>query len=266
VTTEAEKWQLEGTAPELYERYLVPAVTLPWAQDLVDRAGVARGDRVLDVACGTGVVARVAAARVESGGRVVGLDLNSGMLEVARAVAPEIEWVEASALALPFDEGEFGIVVCQLGLQFFDDRLGALREMNRVLADAGRAAASVFTTIDRNPAALALSDALDRHFGEGASLAKRSEHSLADAEELRELCTAAGFSSIRIQTVSLTIRFASVKEWVGIQLAATPLAALAQRDDLATRVSDDVAASLAAFFDSGGFAFPQEVNVVVATV
>ncbi|HEY5659228.1 MAG TPA: methyltransferase domain-containing protein [Gaiellaceae bacterium] len=259
-------WQLEGSAPELYERYLVPAVTLPWARDLVDRARIRRCERVLDVGCGTGVVARVAAARVGRSGRVVGLDLNSGMLEVARAAAPELEWVEGSALALPFDDGEFGVVVCQLGLQFFEDRLGALREMRRVVADGGRAVASVFTSIERNPAALALSDALDRHFGDGASHAKRSEHSLASAEELRRLCTAAGFSSTRVDTVSLTVRFSSVQEWVGIQLAATPLAALAARDDAAARVSEDVGESLAAFVQDGSFAFPQEVHVALATL
>jgi ubiquinone/menaquinone biosynthesis C-methylase UbiE len=267
VTSDAEKWELNGAAPEMYERYLVPTVTLPWARDLVERAGVGRGDRVLDVACGTGVVARVAAARVGGTGRVVGLDLNPGMLAVARAGEPAIEWVEGSALALPFDDGEFGIVMCQLGVQFFDDRLGALREMHRVLDDGGRAAASVFTSIDRNPAALALSDALDRHLGKGASLAKRSEHSLADADELRELCAAAGFSGVRVEAVTHTIRFASVEEWVRIQLLATPLAALSsERDDLVSTVSDDVAAALAALVDDTGLAFPQEVHVAVATV
>jgi ubiquinone/menaquinone biosynthesis C-methylase UbiE len=266
VASDAEKWQLEGPAPELYERYLVPAVTLPWAQDLVERVGVAGGDHVLDLACGTGVVARVVSERVGGAGRVVGLDVNSGMLEVARAAAPEIEWVEGSALALPFDGGEFGIVVCQLGLQFFDDRLGALREMHRVLDHRGRVAASVFTSIDRNPAALALSDALDRHVGDGASVAKRSEHSLADSEELQGLCAAAGFSSTRVETVRLTVRFSSVEEWVGIQLAATPLAAVAQREDVLARVTGDVAESLDEFVDSDGFAFPQEVHVAIATV
>lgn len=267
MTSEAEKWQLECAAPELYERYLVPRVTLPWAQDLVKRAGIAEGDHVLDVACGTGVVSRVASARVGSTGRVVGLDVNTRMLDVARAAAPDLEWVEGSASALPFDDGEFGIVVCQLGLQFFDDRLGALREMHRVLTDDGRAAASVFTSIERNPAALALSTALDRQLGADASLAKRSEHSLAGSHELRELCTTAGFAAVRIATVSRTIRFASVEEWVGIQLAATPLASLpSQRDDLVAQVSRTVAESLGAFVGRDGFAFPQEVHVVVATV
>ena len=270
MTSDSERWQLAGTAPELYERYLVPAVTLPWAEDLLERVGLARGDRVLDVACGTGVVARLAAAGVGAAGRVVGLDLNRGMLDVARATPSSIEWVEGSALALPFADGEFGIVVCQLGLQFFEDRLGALKEMRRVLAAAGRLGASVFTSIERNPAAHALSDALDRELGAGASLAKRSEHSLADSEELRVLCAGAGFGGVRIETVTRTIRFPSVDDWVRIQFAATPLASLllerepTQRDQVVASVSAGVAASLARFARDDGFAFPQEVHVVLA--
>lgn len=277
MASDPSRWQLEGSAPELYERYLVPAVTLPWAEDLVRRAGLARGDRVLDLACGTGVVARVAAAHVGRSGRVVGLDLNRGMLEVARAAPPvadgvSIEWVEGSALALPFADGEFGIVVCQLGLQFFEDRLCALRQMRRVLGPEGRVAASVFTSIERNPAAHALSDALDRHLGDHASVAKRSEHSLADPEELRELCTAAGFAGVRIETAERTLRFASPEEWVRIQCIATPLGSLfldreqPDRNDLVARVSADVRAALAQYVQDDGFAFPQEVQVALATV
>jgi ubiquinone/menaquinone biosynthesis C-methylase UbiE len=277
VTSDPDGWQLEGSAPELYERHLVPAVTLPWAEDLVERVGVACGDRVLDVACGTGAVARVAAGRAGEGGHVVGLDLNTAMLDVARTTptvsnAAPIEWVEGTALALPFAAGEFGIVVCQLGLQFFDDRLGALREMRRVLADAGRVGASVFTSIDRNPAAHALSDALDRYLGEGASVAKRAEHSLADSDELRRLCESAGFMGVCVETVALTVRFQSVEEWVRIQLAATPLASLlrerdpSEHEEIVTGVTAGVDESLAAFVQVDGFAFPQEVHVAVATV
>ena len=130
-----EHWQLDGSAPELYERYLVPAITRIWASDLIDRAGPKPGKSLLDVACGTGVVARLAAERMRTG-RVVGLDLNEGMLAVARSVpitgAP-IEWREGSALSLPFENRSFDLVLCQLGVQFFPDRSLALREMKRVL-------------------------------------------------------------------------------------------------------------------------------------
>jgi SAM-dependent methyltransferase len=126
-----EHWQLDGSAPELYERCLVPAITRIWASDLIDRAGPKPGQSLLDVACGTGVVARLAAERMRTG-RVVGLDLNEGMLAVARSVpvtgAP-IEWREGSALSLPFENRSFDLVLCQLGVQFFPDRSLALREM-----------------------------------------------------------------------------------------------------------------------------------------
>jgi ubiquinone/menaquinone biosynthesis C-methylase UbiE len=272
VSLDPKQWQLEGTSAELYERYLVPAITLPWARDLVGRVGVHRGDRVLDVACGTGAVARVAAEQVGESGRVVGLDINPGMLAVARSLASElIEWRDGSALDLPFADAEFDVVLCQLGLQFFPDRSAAAREMRRVLAPEGRAGASVFTAIDRNPAPNALSNALDRHVGPGASLAKRNEHSLADAQELRALFAAAGFTDIRLETARLTVRFASAAEYVHFQIAATPLAALLddlderERDRLVSEVSADVAESLSTYVDDDGLAFPQEVHVVLVS-
>ena len=271
MTSDPETWQLEGSAPELYERYLVPTVTLPWARDLVEHVGLRPGLRVLDVACGTGVVARLAASEVGDGGRVAALDVNGEMLAVGRSLPPPvgaaIEWVEGSADALPFGDGEFDVVLCQLGLQFFPDRPSALREMRRVLATAGCVAASVFTSIERNPAAHALAEAVDRYLGETASRAKRSEHSLADREELRDLFDDAGFVGVEIQTVAQTIRFASVEEWVGIQFAATPLAALLARLDRPERervvgaVSVDVGKALEAFVSDDAFAFPQEVYV-----
>lgn len=264
-------WQLHGNSAELYERYLVPTVTLPWARDLIERVGLQPDDRVLDVACGTGVVARLAASAVGAGGSVAALDVNSDMLAVGRSVSlpdgARIEWYEASAEALPFDEAEFAVVLCQLGLQFFPDRLAALREMRRVLAAVGRVGLSVFTSIEENPAACALADAVDRHFGAGASRAKRSEHSLADAEELRHLFDLAGFEDVRIETVTQNVRFASVDEWVRIQFAATPLAGLVGRED-PTRVElvgEDVVEALAALARGDAFAFPQQVHVALGT-
>jgi Methyltransferase domain len=144
------QWQVAGTAAEVYEKELVPAVFAPWAPIVVDLAHPRKGDRVLDVACGTGIVARAAADRVGPNGRVVGVDLNPGMLKVARATwstgsrsGMSAEWHEASADNLPFPDASFDIAYCQLGLQFFADRAAALGEMRRVLAGGGRLADGV---------------------------------------------------------------------------------------------------------------------------
>src|SRR5688500_1839868 len=135
-----------GSATENYERYFVPAIGAPLAADLTDMAAPRPGERVLDVACGTGIVARLAAERVGTGGAVVGLDFNPGMLGVARSVTPPdlaIEWQEASADVMPLPNEAFDVVLCQLALQFMPDKAAALREMRRVLAIDGRVAINV---------------------------------------------------------------------------------------------------------------------------
>src|SRR5215211_5498345 len=224
-----EPWQLSGSAAELYERYLVPAITGVWAADLVQRAALQPGERVLDVACGTGIVARLAAERVGAQGAVVGLDLNPAMLAVARALpqfAATITWTEASVLAMPFPDATFNVVVCQLGLQFFPDRPQALREMRRVLVPGGRMLLSVFGPLAHNPAPQALAEALERHLGPHTSAIKRAEHDLDDPAELDRLVTGAGFTAVTIETTTQHIHFPSPREYVRIQFAATPLATL----------------------------------------
>src|ERR1700757_3627776 len=208
-----EAWQVEGTAAELYQRCLVPTIASLWAADLIDRAAPRPGERVLDVACGTGVVARLAAARMGSG-RVVGLDIDAGMLAVARSLnSRSIEWYEGSALAMPFPDSSFDLCLCQFGLQFFPDRPAAMREMFRVLQLGSRMALSVFSAIERTPVTNALADALDRRLRPGASSIKRSEHSLANADDLRQLAVGQGFRDVSVSTVTQTLRFASPREY-----------------------------------------------------
>src|SRR5207245_11468195 len=140
---------------------MVPAIFARWAADLVDLAGVRPGQRVLDVACGTGAVTRVAAERVGPTGRAVGLDLNPDMLGAARVSSPPaIEWYEGSAVSLPFPDGAFDVVLCQQGLQFFPDRAVALGEMRRVLGSGGRLAVSVWRSIEHQPGDQPLDGAL----------------------------------------------------------------------------------------------------------
>ena len=268
-----DHWQLNGGAAELYQRYLVPAITAKWAEDLVHRARLRGGEEVLDVACGTGVVARLAASKVAQG-RVTGLDLNAGMLAVARGVLNEgasVNWMEGSALDLPFPSDHFDVVLCQLGLQFFPDQPRALREMRRVVRERGRIALSVYSPIERTPGANAFVSALDEVLGPEASRIKRGEHSFANSAQLEKLLGDAGFDTVDVQTVVQTIAFPSVLDYVRFQLLATPMTILLkdkiepERQAIISSVASRAAAlSTPAMLDGGKFTFPQEAYVAIS--
>jgi ubiquinone/menaquinone biosynthesis C-methylase UbiE len=267
-------WQLEGSAPELYEKYLVPAITTKWADDLVGRAQPDAGEHVLDIACGTGIVARLASRRMRQG-RVTGLDLNKGMLAVARTIWNEgapIDWIEGSALDLPFETGTFDLVLCQLGLQFFPDQERALREMHRVLAPTGRVALSVYSPIERTPGANAFVLALDSVLGPAASRIKREEHSFNVPEELRDLVIDAEFTDVEVHTLVQQIAFPSVLDYVSFQLLATPMAALLRDRTAGDRqavikmiASETARLSNPAMLEGGRFSFQQEAYVSTAS-
>jgi ubiquinone/menaquinone biosynthesis C-methylase UbiE len=270
--SEHEHWQLDGSSPELYERYLVPAITSIWAADLVDRVEPRPGQSILDIACGTGVVARMVGERIGVG-RIVGLDLNAGMLAVARSApstgAP-IEWHEGSALSLPFDDASFDLVLCQLGLQFFPDKPLALREMRRVLVPSGRVALSVYSAIERTPAAYAFVKALEKSLGPNASKIKRAEHIFPAANDVKTLLADRGFQQISISTVAKQITFPSVLDYVRFQLVATPMASLLSDRSAAhcESVIKSIAADTASFLEpemirDGRLVFPQEGHVAI---
>jgi SAM-dependent methyltransferase len=223
-----EQWQVAGgSAAQVYERQLVPAIFGPWAPRVLDLAAPAAGERVLDVACGTGVVARLAAERVGADGRVVGLDLNPGMLTVARSLpAPgaPIGWVQATAGRLPFPDGSFEVVCCQLGLQFFPDRAAALAEMARVVVVGGRLAAMVWRSIDHSPGFAVLAEALERHVGPAAGALMRAPFGLGEEGALRGLVAGAGFGEVKLDRQAGVVRFGSARELVVAYGAGSPLA------------------------------------------
>nr|HMQ56640.1 methyltransferase domain-containing protein [Anaerolineae bacterium] len=130
---EQDKGQVSRNAAEVYEAFFVPALFQPWTSRVADAAKIQAGQRVLDVACGTGILARTIAERVGPTGSVVGLDINKGMLAVAQQQAPGIEWRHGLAEALPFDDDSFDAVVSQFALMFFENKDAALSEMVRVL-------------------------------------------------------------------------------------------------------------------------------------
>ena len=269
-----EHWQMNASAPELYERYLVPAITSIWAADLLDRLRVEPQELVLDIACGTGAVIR-RLATVAHGARLVGTDLNAAMLKIARSINTErpIEWVEGSALDLPFSAKSFDVVLCQLGLQFFPDRPLALREMVRVLRPGGRVGLSVYSAIERTPAAYAFVQALDRRLGPNSSRTKRAEHVFPDPDEVKSLMEGAGFSDVNVATVTKQINFPSMLDYVRFQLVATPMANLLksaeapERDAVIASIAADAASRLDdGMLRDGRLSFPQESQVAIATV
>lgn len=213
--------QLTGDAAEVYEAFFVPALFAAWAPQVCEAAGVAAGRRALDVACGTGVVAREAARR---GADVVGLDRNAGMLAVARRLGPRIAWRAGLAEKIPFADDSFDAVTCQFGLMFFEDRAQALAEMMRVLRPGGRLVATVWDSLERTPGYRAMAGLLQRLFGDETAALLRAPFVLGEAAELRGLLKSAGIPNPATETRPGEARFPSLEAWVRTDVKGWTLA------------------------------------------
>ena len=265
----SDGWQLEEDSAESYERYLASAFA-PWANALVALAGLKEGERALDVACGTGVVARHAAPVAGASGRVVGLDLNEGMLRVARArsagAIPAIEWRQGNAAALPFAAGAFDVVFCQQALQFLGDPAASLAEMRRVLSAGARAAVSVCRPIRHCATYVVLANALERHVGPEAGVMMRSPFSPWSVAQLRNLFTAAGFRSVTVRIEVGSLRYPSAEEFLRREAASSPLAGPvgALPGPARGALVRELEAALADYCDDDGVVCPVESYVAVA--
>ncbi len=264
-----QQWQLEGNIPEAYEKYLVPTIFAPWGEALVKLAELKPGERVLDVACGTGIVARLAAQQVGATGKVVGLDLSPDMLDVARSAAADeglsIEWREGSVLEMPFPDGAFDAVLCQQGLQYFDNE-NATQEMQRVLAPGGRLVANVWRPIQYNPGFSVLAQALERHVSGEVAAIMHAPFSFGDAEKLQALIDAAGFAETQIRLQSDKVRFPSPEEYVRRQVISSPLSGpFGQVNEKArARLTSDFGTAMKAYLDDDGLVFPMEAHTALA--
>ncbi|MGQ0479991.1 MAG: methyltransferase domain-containing protein [Pseudonocardia sp.] len=221
----SETFQIPLVAARAYESRFVPAIFADWAPRLVDLAGVARGHAVLDVACGTGVVARTVADRLGGDGLVVGLDLNEAMLTVAREAREDLEWQQGDAADLPFPDRSFDVVLCQMGLMFFPDRARALREMARVVADDGRVGVVVPASLDDQPAYRPFVELAVELVGEQAQSLLGTYWSCGDQAELHALIESAGLRVLASRHYAGTARFQSADELVDTEVQGSPLAA-----------------------------------------
>ena len=208
---------------ESYERFMVPSLFGPWASYLIELANPQPGERVLDIACGTGIVARNVVSLVGSKGIVMGLDANPDMIGMARAMAERehlsIDWHTGSAEQLPFADENFDLILCQFGLMFFTDRHAALTQMLRVLKTGGRVILSVWQAIDRHPFYQTIHDVTQRHLGKSSV---QAIFSLGDVDELRKLLTDSGFRHVTIESVSITARFSQPEEFLAWELDVDP--------------------------------------------
>ena len=243
----------EVDAARAYEGLHVPALFRQWAAPVADAARIRPGQRVLDVACGTGVLAREVEARVGRGGAVVGLDATPGMLAVAKELAPHVEFRHGLAEALPFADHCFDAVVSQFGLMFFPDRPRALREMVRVLVPGGRISVAVWESLENSPVYPIEVALLERLAGRDAAAALRAPFVLGDRDELAALFEDAGVASVAIETHRGTARFPSIRSMVEADLRGwLPVMGVSLREDQIQHILREAERALKEFETSGG--------------
>lgn len=218
--------QVIESAAEIYEAFFVPALFSAWPSHVLEAAQVKPGDAVLDVATGTGILARQAAQVTGPTGEVVGVDINEGMLAVARQKAPHLAWEVGPAEALPFVDKRFDRVVSQFGLMFFEDQPQAIVEMVRVLRPGGTVAVAVWDRLEATPGYARVAELLDDLFGPEVAQSILSPFSLGDRHALAGLFAPAGLSNQAVQTLPGKARFDSVESWIYTDIKGWTLAGL----------------------------------------
>ena len=258
-----EAFQISAEAAEAYEARFVPALFASWSEEVVGTAGLRAGQDVLDVACGTGVVARAVADRLAGSGRVVGLDLNPAMLAVAARLRPDIDWREGDVASLPFGGASFDLVTCQAALMFFRDPVQALREMSRVARPGGALVILVPGRFESSPAYVRLAE-VAAEYAPGAADLFQTYFVHGDLPELARLFARAG---LQVETTRSDMRhvvFGSLDDFVATEVGATPLA---EQIDAATyrRLLADAHEALAEYVTPDGRSrIPIESHVVRA--
>jgi len=222
----SSRGQVSSSAAEVYESFFVPSLFQQWTERMCDAARLAPGQRALDVACGTGVLARAAAARVGPTGHVAGIDINEGMLAVARSTSPAIEWQQCPAEQIAFEDGAFDAVLCQFGLMFFADRARAVREMARVLRRGGRLAVAVWDDLASSPGYAAMASLLQRLFGDTATRALQAPFALGAKRGLAQCFAAPDLVDVQIATHEGNAVFESIDAWVYTDIKGWTLAEL----------------------------------------
>jgi ubiquinone/menaquinone biosynthesis C-methylase UbiE len=248
------------TFTEIYERVLVGPLFRPFAEQTVTRLAPKTGDSLMDVACGTGIVARIAREQLGPGARIVGVDVAPAMLAVARAADPSIDWRQGNATSLPVEGTEqFTMVTCHQGLQFMADKPAAIREMRRVLTPGGRVAIATWSSLEDLPAMRGLNAVVERHVGRIVD----ARHSFGDTNALKDLMVECGFSGIHVGTLAHDVRFADGALFARLNaMAAIGMSdkgkalSEAERGELAGQIAAESKEIVAAATKNGLFVLP----------
>jgi ubiquinone/menaquinone biosynthesis C-methylase UbiE len=252
---------------EIYERVLVGPLFRPFALQLLAHVALNRGDSLIDVACGTGIVARLARERLGPDARIVGVDVAPAMLAVASAVDQTIDWRQANATALPVSASErFTALTCHQGLQFMPDKPAAIREMRRVLSPGGRVAIATWSSLEDLPGMVELNAVIERHVGRIVD----SRHSVGDASALTHLLVDAGFSDVNVRTLAHDVQFAdgalfarlNAMAAVGMSEKGKAMSEV-ERADLAERIAAESRDVIGRATQNGMFVLP--LTAILAT-
>jgi len=263
------KQPVDTTAGEAYEKHMVPGMFVRWAERAVSLAKLKPGEQVLDVACGTGIGARFAAKGVGRSGKVVALDLDAGVVEVARRLAETagtpIECHCASALEMPLPDATFDVVFCLQGIQFFPGRVAGFAEIRRVLKPSGRLIATLWGPIEANKGHDAIVRALENQKVDAAPAKKAC--SFADPAAIRDAAARAGFGSVEILTEEGVTEYASFESFMEGMTVGSPSTRRAVQllpDSGRARYTSDVRAALAPYIASDRLAYPMKTHIVLA--
>lgn len=221
--------QVVAGAAEVYEAFFVPALFGQWPDKILTAAGIAAGDDVLDVGCGTGVLARAASRHVGRSGSVIGIDINDGMLTVARRTPEPVQWRHGPAEDLPFADATFDRVVTQFAAMFFTDRHRAFAEMARVARPGGRVAVATWARVEESPGYAAMVELLDGLFGAEAADACRAPFTIGSTEQLHAMLSP-HLTNLTVERHEGVARFDSVEAWVHTEVKGWTLADMIDDD------------------------------------
>lgn len=249
------QWQLSQNSAELYERVLVSSILGPAAKNLVGKANLKEGEWVLDVGCGTGAAARFAVNIVGTSGRAVGVDVNQGMLEIAKRKGAEedvsIEWHQCSIYELPFEDDHFDVVVAAQVVQFLADIPNALKEIHRVLKPGGRFLTSVWSDLKENPYFEALVVSVRNNLGHEVSEGMNAAFRLTNRRHVLDAIRKAKFMGVKAWQEQFVLDLPDLEEFVPSHIQGTPMAQgfEAASDSLQKQIVEDVVETMKPYQD-----------------